>query len=134
MQASLKLSAINHEDTYHRDTTTIKMRSNPGKASNPEKRYQAGVIREGNIQSLLHSTKLQNNYLASAKWECALGVRDVSSQKKWLNHQINYEARMTDKAVKRIRCTELESLYRTDDKIFEEELHQLGLSSRKERP
>lgn len=110
------------------------MQSNPGNTSNPEKRYQAGVIREANIQSLLQSTKQQNNYLANAKWECALGVRDVTSQKKWQNEQVNYEARMTDKAVKRIRCSELENLYRSDEKKYEEELHQLGLSSRKERP
>lgn len=109
------------------------MRSNQGKASNPEKRYQAGVIREANIQSLLQSTKQQNNYLATAKWECALGIRDISSQNKWQNEQMKYDARMTDKAVKRMRCSELENLYRSDDKKYEEELHQLGLSSRKER-
>ena len=103
------------------------------KPINPEKRFQAGVIREAKITALLESTKHPNNYLATAKWECALGTRDVSSQKKWVDEKLRDDARMTNRTVKTIRRSKLEELYKNDDIKYEMELNQMGLAFRHER-
>ena len=131
---------ILHHAYESRDVKTIlqqevvqTMRSFQDKA-NPEKRYQAGVIREAKIHSLLNSTKQQNSYLATAKWEVALGMRDVTSQKKWDDEKLKNEARMTNSLVKNFRRSQLEKLYRADDISYEEELNSLGLAKRIERP
>lgn len=38
------------------------------------------------------ATKLQEGYLASAKWECALGVKDTQSKKKWEEESIKSDS------------------------------------------
>lgn len=99
----------------------------------PEKRFQAAVVREAKITALLSSTRQQEGFLATAKWECALGARDVSSQKKWEDEKLKYDATMTNKTVKTIRRAKLEELYRNDDIMYQEELNKMGLAFRLER-
>ena len=103
------------------------------KPLNPEKRFQASVIREAKITALLDSTKQQDNYLATAKWECALGTRDVSAQRKWTDERLRDDAEMTNRTVKTIRRAKLEELYKRDDIMYEAELNQMGLAFRHER-
>lgn len=103
------------------------------KPINPQQRYQAGVVREAKIASLLHSTKEQESYLAIAKWESALGSRDVSSRRKWDDGKMKEEAKMTNDTVKMVRRSKLEELYRNDNLMYEQELNRKGLAIRQER-
>ena len=103
------------------------------KPSNPQQRYQAGVVREAKIATLLHSTRQQDGHLATARWESALGQRDLSSHRKWEDGKVKDEARMTNDAIKIVRRAKLEELYRNDYLRNERELNERGLAFRLER-
>jgi hypothetical protein len=101
--------------------------------ANPERKFQAAVEREAKITSLLTSTKLQSNFLATAKWECSLGIKDLTSSRKIKDDKVRADAKMTNKCVKARRREKLEELYGNDDIMYEEELRQMGLAFRRER-
>lgn len=103
------------------------------KPSNPQQRYQAGVVREAKIATLLHSTRQQEGYLATARWELALGQRDISSQRKWEDGKVKDEARLTNDTMKIVRRAKLEELYRNDYLLNERELNEMGAAFRLER-
>jgi hypothetical protein len=102
-------------------------------SKNNEKKFQASVEREAKITSLLNSTKLQSNFLATAKWECSLGIKDLTASRKIKENQVTSDARMTNKTVKARRREKLEELYGNDEIMYEEELRQMGLAFRRER-
>ena len=101
--------------------------------ANSERKFQAAVAREAKISSLLNSTKLQAKNLATAQWECSLGVKDVTASRKLKEEKVKSDARMTNKCVKTRRREKLEELYGNDEIMYEEELNKMGLAFRRER-
>ena len=101
--------------------------------ANPERKFQAAVAREANISSLLNSTKLQSTFLATAKWEVSLGVKDITSSRKLKEEKVKADAKMTNKCIKTRRREKLEELFKNDEIMYEEELNKMGLAFKRER-
>ena len=105
----------------------------PVKIKNPEAALQASVARDIKIRLMNDAVRQQNLFLSYARWENALGSKDVAAGKKRAEQTGAEDSKLTNKSVKAIRKQKLESLFLEDEIKYEEELGQMGLAYRRIR-
>ncbi len=103
------------------------------KVKNPEAALQASVARDIKLRLLDEHAKGQADALAVAKWEVALGQKDVDAAKKRSESENKYDSQLTNKNVKRNRKERLQLLFEADEIKYEAELAAMGLSFRRDR-
>ena len=77
--------------------------------------------------------RAQQLHLSYARWENALGSKDVIAEKKRSDAAGEEDSKLTATNIKSIRKAKLEQLFLDDEIMYEEELSMQGLAYRRER-
>ena len=101
------------------------------KTKNPEAALQASVARDIKLRLMDESVSRQNVHLAVARWENALGIKDVEADRKRSDESFHSDAMLQNKNLKRTRKQKLEALFKAEELQYEEELSMQGLAFRR---
>ena len=103
------------------------------KPKNPEAALQASVARDIKLRLMDEAVAQQNGALAVARWENALGVKDVVADRKRSEETFASDAVLQNKSLKQIRKKKLEELFKAEELQHQEELSMQGLAFRRIR-
>ena len=103
------------------------------KPKNPEAALQASVARDIKLRLMDEAVAHQNAALAVARWENALGVKDVVADRKRSVEVVASDAVLQNKSLKQVRKQKIEALYKAEELAYEEELAMRGLAFRRIR-
>jgi len=109
------------------------MADKKAKPKNPEAALQASVARDIKLRLMDEAVTQQNAALAVARWENALGVKDVVAERKRSGEAVAADAVLQNKSLKQIRKAKLEALFKAEELVYEEELAMQGLAFRRVR-
>ena len=91
----------------------------PVQKLNPEQRLRANMEREISIRLMREEAKRQSDFLAVAKWDNALSVKDIEARKKLTKKQMEQDKIVANKLLKEERRIKLEKLYKQDELKYE---------------
>ena len=105
----------------------------PVQKLNPEQRLRANMEREISIRLMREEAKKQSDFLAVAKWDNALSIKDIEARKKLTNKQMEQDKIVANKLLKEERRIKLENLYKEDELKYEMQLASIGMAYRRIR-
>lgn len=103
------------------------------KAKNPEEALQASVARDIKIRLMNDAVRAQQLYLAYARWENALGQKDVVAARKRAEEEGREDSSLSNRNIRAVRKQKLEALYHEEELKYERELAEMGLAFRRIR-
>lgn len=103
------------------------------KPKNPEAALQASVARDIKLRLMDEAVSQQNAALGVARWENALGVKDVVAERKRNESSFAADAVLQNSTLKQVRKKKLEMLFKGEESQYEEELAMRGLAFRRIR-
>jgi hypothetical protein len=103
------------------------------KPKNPEAALQASMAREVQLRLMDEAVARQGGALAVARWECALGQKDVLADRKRRDQNQAADAVLKNKSIKATRKQRLEDLFKAEELAYEEELAMSGFAFRRTR-
>lgn len=103
------------------------------KPKNPEAALQASMARDIKLRVMDEAVARQVVSLSVARWENALGTKDVIADRKRAEESFAADAVLQNKNLKKTRKEKLEQLFKSEELQYEEELAMQGLAYRRTR-
>jgi len=107
------------------------MAAKPSTGNSMENRLRASLARDVEIRVKKEDAKKQGDYLAIARWENALGVKDKLAANRRYDESVNIDSLLAKGVTKRQRVQKLEALYKEDEKKYGRELCMQKVEYRK---
>lgn len=103
------------------------------KPKNPEAALQASMARDIKLRVMDEAVARQSVHLSLARWENALGTKDVVADRQRTTANFAADAILQNQNLKRTRKAKLEALFKAEELQYEEELAMQGLAFRRMR-
>lgn len=103
------------------------------KPKNPEAALQASMARDIKLRVMDEAVARQSVHLSLARWENALGTKDVQADRKRSEDNFAADAVLQNRNLKKTRKALLEALFKAEELQYEEELAMQGLAFRRMR-